>query len=296
MSSEIDELWPRVATLIRSERGWSLRPLAQLSRPRADRCTWVAEGEPGTVIVKLSANRFAFERAAWTAEALSLLRERGMPVPVPLWWGRLDERWWALVQPQLPGEPVDTVDVSLLEELLALVELQAEPLLGPGGCDVSWWVGVVVFEGWEGWWEGAEQAAPGTARRLRGFLEPAGGYQLPVADLVHGDLNLSNVLRQDGAISGVVDWDHLGVGSRALDLTSLLFDWQRLRLADESIVTADGGERLRGRIVEIAGEHGLRCTICYAAIARLALSRQRGEPEQVKTWRRVTESILDSCG
>jgi hypothetical protein len=40
----------------------------------------------------------------------------------------------------------------------------------------------------------------------------------------------------------------------------------------------------------------LRCTICYAAIARLALSRQRGEPEQVETWRRVTESILDSCG
>jgi aminoglycoside phosphotransferase (APT) family kinase protein len=186
--------------------------------------------------------------------------------------------------------------VSLLGELLALVELQAEPLLGPGGWDVSWWVGVVVFEGWEGWWEGAERAAPGTARRLRGFLEPARGYRLPVADLVHGDLNLSNVLRQDGAISGVVDWDHLGVGSRALDLTSLLFDWQRVRLAHESIVTEDGGDRLRGRIVEIAGEHGLRCTICYAAIGRLALTRPRGEPKQVETWRRVTESILDSCG
>jgi aminoglycoside phosphotransferase (APT) family kinase protein len=106
----------------------------------------------------------------------------------------------------------------------------------------------------------------------------------------------SNVLSQDGAISGVVDWDHLGVGSSALDLTSVLFDWQRLRLPHESSVTADGGERLRGRIIEIAGEHALHCTICYSAIARLALSRQRGEPEQVETWRRVTESILDSFG
>jgi hypothetical protein len=136
MISEVDELWTRVATLIRSERGWSRRPLAQLSRSRADRCAWLAEGEPGTVIVKLSANRFAFERAAWTAEALALLRVRGMPAPVPLWWGRLDVRWWALLQPRLPGEHVDAVDVSLLEELLALVELQAEPVLGPGrlGC------------------------------------------------------------------------------------------------------------------------------------------------------------------
>jgi hypothetical protein len=151
-------------------------------------------------------------------------------------------RWWALLQPRLPGEHVDAVDVSLLEELLALVELQAEPVLGPGGWDVSWWVGIVVFEGWEGWWERAERAAPGTAQRLRGF------------------------------------------------------DWQRLRLAHESCVTEDGGEWLRGRIAEIAGEHDLRCTICYAAVSRLALSRQRGGPKQMETRRRVTESILDSCG
>jgi aminoglycoside phosphotransferase (APT) family kinase protein len=69
-------------------------------------------------------------------------------------------------------------------------------------------------------------------------------------------------------ISGVVDWDHLGVGSRALDLTSLLFDWQRLRLADEDSVTADGGARLVRRVVEIAGGPGLRCTVTYGAIAR----------------------------
>jgi aminoglycoside phosphotransferase (APT) family kinase protein len=42
-----------------------------------------------------------------------------------------------------------------------------------------------------------------------------------VTDVVHGDLNLSNVLARDGAITGIVDWDHIGVGSRALDLTEL---------------------------------------------------------------------------
>jgi hypothetical protein len=144
----------------------------------------------------------------------------------------------------------------------------------PGGWDVSWRIGIVVFEGWEGW-EGAEAAAPQTALRLRAFLEPARGQRLPVVDVVHGDLDLSNVLARDGVITGIVEWDHVGVGSRALGLTSLLFDWQRLRLAHESALAPDGGERLVRRIVRVADEPGLRCTVAYGAIAR-PLSVQRG--------------------
>ncbi len=153
-----------------------------------------------------------------------------------------------------------------------------------------------MFDGWEGWWEGAERAAPQTTRRLRALLEPATGHRLPVADLVHGDLNLSNVLAQNGAITGVVDWEHIGVGSRALDLTSLLFDWQRLLLANETGLAADGDERLLRRIVEIAGEPGLRCTITYGAIARLALSAQRGSQGELEICRRVTDAIVDRIG
>jgi Ser/Thr protein kinase RdoA (MazF antagonist) len=165
------------------------------------------------------------------------------------------------VQVPLAGEPTRMLDAALPDQLLALVELQAEPTLEPGGWDVSWWIGMVVFEGWEGWWEGAEAAAPQTTRRLRAFLEPARGHRLPVTDVVHGDLNLSDVLARDGVITGIVDWDHIGVGSRALDLTSLLFDWRRLQLADEFALAPDGAERLVRRIVRVAGEPGLRCTV-----------------------------------
>jgi Ser/Thr protein kinase RdoA (MazF antagonist) len=290
---ETDELWQQVAELIRSARGWSLRPLARLGHPREDRRTWLADGETGEVVVKLSANPFAPERAAWAGEALSLLRRRSMPVPEPLWSGRLNEQWFAVVQSRLPGEPVNTLDASLLNQLLGMVELQADPDLMPGGWDVSWWVGAVVFEGWEGWWEGAERASPQTTERLRALLEPAMGYRLPVEDVVHGDLNLSNVLAHDGVITGVVDWDHVGLGSRALDVASLLFDWHRLLLADETGLAADGGERLVRRIVEIAGQPGLRCTITYGAIARLALSAKREESDQIEVWRRVTDAIVD---
>jgi hypothetical protein len=37
----------------------------------------------------------------------------------------------------------------------------------------------------------------------------------------------------------------------------------------------------------------LRCTVCYAAIARLALTRQHTERDQLLTWRCVTDAILD---
>lgn len=114
-----------------------------------------------------------------------------------------------------------------------------------------------------------------------------------MGDVVHHDFGIENILGGGDGVSGVVDWDHAGYGSRALDLTSLLFDWQRLRLADERRVAADGGERLVERIVEIAGDPGLRCTVCYAAIARLALSRQHGNRDQLESWRQVTEAILD---
>jgi aminoglycoside phosphotransferase len=139
----------------RAVQGWSLRPVARLGRPRDVRSSWLAEGDPGEVIVKLSANPFAPERARWAVEALALLRAPGVPVPEVLWSGRLDEQWFVVVQVRLPGEPVRTVDASLLD--------------------------------------------------------------------------LSNVLTRDGVITGIVDWDHIGLGSRALDLTSLLFDWQRGR-------------------------------------------------------------------
>jgi len=297
---ETDELWSRVAARIHANCGWSLRPLAGLGQPREGRQTWLAESigqpEPGTVIVKASANPFAPTRAAWTANAMGLLGERGYPVPALLWHGALDGRWFVVVQARLPGQSPHTLDAPTLDRLLALVELQADQAyrLGEGGWDVSWWIGVVLFEGWEHWWEAAEAAAPQASRRLRRFLEPAWGHRLPATDVVHGDLNLTNVLAADGAITGVLDWDDVGVGCRAADLAGLLFDWHRLRLAGAQGLAPDGDQRLVRRIVQIAGEEGLRCVVAYGAVARLGLAAQRREPDALQTWRHVVEVVLGS--
>jgi hypothetical protein len=289
-----DELWGRVAARIHEECRWSLTPLARLGRPRDARRTWLADGEPGTVVVKAVANPFAPARAAWVVQALALLRARGCPAPELLWQGPLDEGWWLSVQERRPGRPLRTMDHATLDRLLALVELQADPGLPPGGWDVSWWMGVVLFEGWEHWWDETHAVAPATGARLREFLEPAWGHRLPTVDLVHGDLGPANVLASDGVISGVVDWDDVGLGSRATDLAGLLFGWHRLRLAGDQALAPEGGERLVRRIVAAAGDQGLRCTVAYGAVARLGLAARRGELDDVETWRRVSDAILDS--
>ena len=293
MSNEVDQLWLDAAARIRSAQAWSLEPRERLGRAHDNRVVWLAEHEGERLVVKVRADQFASERAPWTAETLAWLRGRGYPAPELLWWGEVDESWFALVETWLSGSPLAALDAGTLDALLALTDLQAGADRPLGGWDVSWWIRAVLFEGWEGWWHGASQAAPETAARLRALLAPAWGHRLAVSDVVHHDFGIENILGGVGGVSGVVDWDHAGHGSRALDLTSLLFDWQRLWLADANNVTADGGARLVERIVEIAGESGLRCTVCYAAIARLALSRDRGELE---TWRQVTESILDRSG
>jgi hypothetical protein len=111
---ETEELWGRVAARIHSSCGLWLRRPAQLGRPREGRRTWLAEaigdGGPGKVIVKASANPFVPARAAWTADAMGLLGERGYPVPPLLWGGALDEGWFVVVQARLPGQPVRTLD------------------------------------------------------------------------------------------------------------------------------------------------------------------------------------------
>jgi hypothetical protein len=276
-----------------SATGWSVSPLGPIGRVTDGRRTWLAEADFGPAVVKAITNPFAGERAAWAAAALPVLAGRGYPVPDVAWHGRLDERWFLVVQTRLPGETLDSLGPATLDDLLALVERQAG--LGPalGGWDVSWWLSVVLFDGWEGWWDISRDAAPETTRRLQHFIAPAWGHRLPAADVVHHDFGLHNVLARDGAITGVVDWDDAGAGSRATDLASLLFEWHRVRLGDRAGAAPGGDQRIADRITAIAGDDGLRCTISYVAIASLALSAQRGDLQSVETWRRVTEAVLN---
>jgi hypothetical protein len=290
---ETDELWTVVQARILDSCKWSLHSPRNVGRPDPNRRTWLAEGEPGIVVVKAVSNPFLLNRLTWTETALTILSGRGYPVPHTLWRGALDNQWSILVQERIIGEPLATMTTASLNALLALIDLQADPGIGPeGGWDTSWWIGVVLFEGWEGWWDEVQASTPLVARKLRAFVEPAWGFRLPTTDLVHGDLNFTNILCCDGTITGVVDWDDMGLGSRAADVTSLLLDFHRHRVLQRLSYQTGIHDRLVQRIKEIVGPNGLRCTVAYGVIARIALSAQRGEEDAVSTWCAVAEAIL----
>jgi hypothetical protein len=281
-------LWERVAACVADGAGWRPALRGRLSRPRTDRYTWLAQGEPGQVVVKAVPKPFAAERAEWAAAKLPLLARSGYPVAEPVWNGPLDDEWFVVVQSRLPGEPLDNLGPAVLEQLLGFIELQAGSPAAEGGWDISWWVSVVLFEGWEGWWRTTWRVAPQEAGRLRVLLEPAWGYRLPTDDVVHHDLSVDNVLAVDGTISGVVDWDDGGKGSRAIDLAGLLFEWHHI-VASGGEAATGGGAVIARRLFEVAGEDGLRCAVAYAGVDRIAHSAKTGT---AATWRQLTGSVL----
>jgi aminoglycoside phosphotransferase (APT) family kinase protein len=98
---------------------------------------------------------------------------------------------------------------------------------------------------------------------------------------------VTNVLVEDGSITGVVDWDTGGLNSRAVDLTALAFDCVLL----DDRPAADG---LVARIVEIAGEDGLRCLVAYRLISHVAARARRGDPIGARESVGAAERFLDA--
>ena len=89
-------------------------------------------------------------------------------------------------------------------------------------------------------------------------------------------------------ITGVVDWDEFGLGSRALDLVVLAFDCER-------IGGQQAADRLLARAAAIAGGHALRCLVSYRALVQLAGLHDPQDPS-AGTLAVVISAILDRLG
>ncbi len=276
--------WPAIAALLSRELGESVRDPEPLAPPRGSQ-TWAARADgaaradraaradeattpadaAGELVIKARFGDGAYAKTAWTAAHLPLLGARGYPVPTIVWHGMLDDKWHLTVQNRLPGRPLTSLSPALLDALLRLVELQAAAGISAGDRDFTGYVSHVLFDAWDDVWVDAASSGPAAAKlceRLRRWLQPVWGLRLEPVDFATNDLNLSNVLSDGTRITGVVDWDEFGLGSRALDLVALAFDCAQL--ADWA-----AADLLLGRAASIAGQDGLRCLVSYRAIAYL---------------------------
>jgi len=137
-----------------------------------------------------------------------------LPAPKPLLY--MAEGWWEIqLTTEVPGTPVHQVEGS---ERVNAVRAAAEALraihgLDPRGCPYMNTVANRIGEA-------RKSKAPETHRALDG-LEAS----IPDEELVftHGDCCLPNIILEGGALSGVIDWDHAGIGDTYADLEACMW-------------------------------------------------------------------------
>ncbi len=193
------------------------------------------------------------------------MRGRGYPTPAWLGVGATATHVWHLMD-FVDAAPAPELTASLVEQLMEIVELQA------GQASEA-------YDHWSFAWRvatGRGSTAVGSAVHetheqslLRESVENLSGHSPEVSslverlrvlcagvppppgapDMVHADLNPSNVLVCDGAVVAVVDLGNAGSGTRATDLTTL--QWHTF---DDSL--DDVRRRLWARILVVVGWEG----------------------------------------
>jgi aminoglycoside phosphotransferase (APT) family kinase protein len=153
-----------------------------------------------------------------------VLRERGYPTPAWLAVGVTSAGLPYQLQEFVPGKAMADLGEAEAVLLIDLVERQAGVDPDPGR-NWSEYARSVVFGDAGAARDRLRASGPAGAAVVEAFLRLCHGLEdleLPSGDLVHGDLSTHNVLVQDGQVSGVVDIEALGSGTRVFDLAGLL--------------------------------------------------------------------------
>ena len=154
------------------------------------------------------------------------LRDQGYPAPDYQWYGHALGGTYT-IQTTLPGAPIQQLTQPLLTRLLELNALQIDQA-PPGPRDWPAEVVNTVLSGGQGYClhTSLQQTSPLTARLLQQLQAIVLQHRETITrtnDIVHFDFQHANILVDQQAISGIVDWDGTCAGDAAFDLATLLF-------------------------------------------------------------------------
>lgn len=189
------------------------------------------------------------------------MRGRGYPMPDLLFFGTLDERSTYSVREFVTGAPMSSLDVGNAQLLLRLLEMQKSVDLRTDQ-DWSRWARKILTGAEENYLE-ALRSNPETSRlwdEIESAVMDHPLPMLPTTDMVHGDFRPSNVIVHKGRVSGVIDYEYAGKGSRVIDLATFL--------ADEMVSNRDS--ELQGLLwreaIGMVGEEALLLVLLYQAL------------------------------
>ena len=174
------------------------------------------------------------EQIQRASRAVAVVRRRGYPTPAWLAVGVTEAGFGYQVQEYVPGRPREYLAEETARRAVDLLELQRDLDPDPGR---SWseYLNTRIRDEWTSTM--GEVAATGAAgsELTREAARLLSLYKFPVfpeSDLVHGDFRLGNILFDAKTVSGVIDIEALGSGTRAFDYATLLDH----DLADEAAV------------------------------------------------------------
>ena len=214
------------------------------------------------------------------------MRRRGYPTPAWLGVGATATHVWHLMD-FVDAAPVPELTPSLVEQLMEIIELQAGQASEP-------------YDHWSYAW----RVATGQESAVAGLL----GYSSVVSalverlrlvcadvpppreapDMVHADLNPSNVLVRDGTVVAVVDIGNAGSGTRATDLTTL--QWHTFQDPLDGV-----RRRLWTRILDLVGWEGAAVLAATQILLMLEVPIRHGRhdvvPGVVKRGHRALDEL-----
>jgi aminoglycoside phosphotransferase (APT) family kinase protein len=217
----------------------------------------LAGGAHAVLKAEPRANPNQLDEALRAQRVVEHMRRCGYPTPACLGVGATATHVWSVME-FVDATPAPALTPSLVEQLMEIAELQAGQATEP-------------HDHWSYAWrlatgqECGQDLAPSLSRAVAGLS----GYSSEVAalverlrlvcadvpppreapDMVHADLNPSNVLVRDGVVVAVVDIGNAGSGTRATDLTTL--QWYTF---EDPL--AGVRRRLWTRIVDLIGWEG----------------------------------------
>src|SRR3954449_6537150 len=214
------------------------------------------------------------------------MRRRGYPTPACLGVGATATHVWHLMD-FVDAAPVPELTPSLVEQLMEIIELQAGQASEPyDHWSYAWRVATGQKSAVAGL-SGYSSVVSALVERLRlvcADVPPPG----EVPDMVHADLNPSNVLVRDGAVVAVVDIGNAGSGTRATDLTTL--QWHTFQDPLDGV-----RRRLWTRILVVAGWEGAAVLAATQILLQLEwpirLGRHDVVPGVVKRGHRTLDEL-----
>lgn len=234
----------------------------------------LAGGAPAVLKAVPRAHPHHLDETLRAQRVVAHMRRHGYPTPAWLGVGATATHVWHLMD-FVDATPAPTLTASLIAQLMALIELQAGRAAAPYD---HWSYAWRVATGRGSAVAGLEFGETPEQALLRQSVAGASGYSPAVSalvervrllcadvapprgtpDMVHADLATpGNILVRDGAVVAVVDLGNAGSGTRAIDLTTLVW----YTFGDPQL---DGvRRRLWARILALVGREG--ATVLAAA-------------------------------